>query len=697
MPRKAEKTPRAVAFAAAIQIKAAAAPAEGEAPNRATFSIDAYNGGSMMVGFYAPVIVDLSGMKAERAKLPILLDHENAVDSVFGQTEKIEITADGVKVTGIVTSDSEDAASVVANAANGFEWQASIGASIDSREIVEAGKKATVNGKEVTGPMIIARTSTLKEISITPIGADPTTVIKIAASRGGNPKESDMNEQFKAWLTAKGFDPEAISDTQKSTLEAAWKAETDAAKPAPSDLNGVLKAAREKQARTTKITELTAAALQTNPDKIDLIQAMSEQAIAGDWAADKFDLELLRATRGNVSPAAFRSQSEEINNDTLEAAVAMSCGIKSPEKHFKPNVIEAAAKRWRNGIGLGELMQITARANGHNVQSTRDVAELLRASFDNSDIGRGRGGMNIRAGGFSTISLPGILSNVANKFLLEGFLASDMSWKEIAKIGSTTDFKQTSSYRLTGNLKFKEVAPDGEIPDGELGELAYTNQVRTYGIHTSITRQDIINDDLGAISDVPREIGVGGGDALNEKFWTTFLANTGSFFGSGNSNVTSGGGSALSSSALSAALVKFRKQTKPNGTPVGVEPVILLVPPELEVTAMELYRSTYVNTGGSSTTDKVPNANVFSGKFRPVVCPFLSAAAFSGYSATAWYLLADPNRMATMEVRFLNGIQQPTIESAQADFNQLGVQMRGFWDFGPALQEYRAGVRAAGV
>jgi hypothetical protein len=38
----------------------------------------------------------------------------------------------------------------------------------------------------------------------------------------------------------------------------------------------------------------------------------------------------------------------------------------------------------------------------------------------------------------------------------------------------------------------------------------------------------------------------------------------------------------------------------------------------------------------------------------------------------------------------------PTVESADADFNTLGIQMRGYHDFGVAKQEPRGGVKMKG-
>ena len=60
-------------------------------------------------------------------------------------------------------------------------------------------------------------------------------------------------------------------------------------------------------------------------------------------------------------------------------------------------------------------------------------------------------------------------------------------------------------------------------------------------------------------------------------------------------------------------------------------------------------------------------------------------------------MLADPQDLPTIALFFLNGRQTPIIESAEADFNVLGVQMRGFHDIGANTMEYRAGNKSAGA
>jgi hypothetical protein len=74
----------------------------------------------------------------------------------------------------------------------------------------------------------------------------------------------------------------------------------------------------------------------------------------------------------------------------------------------------------------------------------------------------------------------------------------------------------------------------------------------------------------------------------------------------------------------------------------------------------------------------------------------LANALYTGNSAKAWYLMTDPNDLPLIEVAFLNGQEAPTIETADADFNVLGVQMRGYHDFGVALQDPRAAIKCKG-
>ena len=75
---------------------------------------------------------------------------------------------------------------------------------------------------------------------------------------------------------------------------------------------------------------------------------------------------------------------------------------------------------------------------------------------------------------FSTISLPGILSNVANKTLLGAYAAVPLVFRKLFRKASQNDFKPAYSYRLyLENGRLKKIPSTGKIPSTTLDEEQY--------------------------------------------------------------------------------------------------------------------------------------------------------------------------------------------------------------------------------
>jgi len=275
----------------------------------------------------------------------------------------------------------------------------------------------------------------------------------------------------------------------------------------------------------------------------------------------------------------------------------------------------------------------------------------------------------------------------------------DDTWKKIVKIASCSNFQEHTRYRMNGMFKFEKVGPDGEIKHGQIGEQQFSQRLDTHGIMFSLTRQMIIDDDLGAFTDIPRGIGVGAAEAINDAVWNCILANrpqkdTIPFFDNGHKNLMTGTNAKLSIDGLTQAEIKFAEQERVPGRPLGIPAKILLVPITLKVAAELLMKSLTVNESTDPNVPKPVN-NPHAGKFEMVSTPYLSSAAFTGSSATAWYLFADPLRLPALEVAFLGGQDRPTVERADADFNNLGIQFRGYIDFGVKEQDWRGALKVA--
>ena len=144
---------------------------------------------------------------------------------------------------------------------------------------------------------------------------------------------------------------------------------------------------------------------------------------------------------------------------------------------------------------------------------------------------------------------------------------------------------------MLGTGGFEKVAPDGELKHGKLSEQKYSNKADTYGQILMLTRQDIINDDLSAFMDIPRQMGRSGAESIDDLFFTLLLGNLNAFFSATNSNLLSGVDTAFSANSLTKAKTTFRKQKAGPGNkakdqkPINIRPEFLVVPVELETDA----------------------------------------------------------------------------------------------------------------
>jgi phage major head subunit gpT-like protein/phage head maturation protease len=367
------------------------------------------------------------------------------------------------------------------------------------------------------------------------------------------------------------------------------------------------------------------------------------------------DMKQVIATRESRAPAVHVV--EQVKNDkVIEAALCLQGGLPNADKAFDARTLEAADKMKRT-TSIGEVLIEAARANGYTGSSRISAANaepVLKAAFATHDISN-------------------LLGALVNKFLLNGFNAVESSWQEVSAIRSVNDFKAINLLRLNGDMKFRKIGNAGELKVAQASDTKRSVAADTYGISTQLTRQDMINDDLNALSQIPQRMGRGAALAMNEAIWSEFQSSNDTYY----QKATAAAGNALSLTSLKTATTAFRKLNDPDGNPLGIAPRVLLVPPELEITAAELMTSALLISGN---TTKEPNANVLQGRYRVVVSNYLT-------SASTWWLAADSVDLPALDVVFLHGQQAPTIEQVAPDYQLLGVAIRGFFDFGVTKSE----------
>jgi hypothetical protein len=566
----------------------------------------------------------MQGVSILKQPLPVRYMHSELAG--VGHTEEVNVTDSEITAIAVVSRQTAEAMEVVASARNGFPWQASVGASVQDYQFVPEGETVQANGRTYTGPLYLVNKSTIYEISIVDLGGDSQTQAQLVA---GAASMSDIQKP----------------DTQdtKDVVQASTPAPPQ---PPPQD-NLVAEVERFKAIQAIF------------GDHVDL----AEKAIQEKWPIERCQLEVIRASRPKAPAAHVRS--EQIDQHVLTCALRMQARDSRVEKDYKPEALEVA-DRYR-GLTLVKLAELCARLDGIPLQAGARPMEIVQASF-------------------SSRSLANILKESASKLLLDGYQSVDPAATRIAKVMEVPDFKTITITRLTGQYKLEKVAPDGEIPHAVVTDQGYTIKIETYGKMVGLTRQDVINDDLGAFLDVPRQIGRGAAIALETAFWS-MVEGAGSFFSGGNNNVATS--AVFGVAGLNKAIAVLRKQKDEDGNPIRSRPRFVALPPDLEADATAIYTSNVLLIAGS-TDRTVAQNNPHANKYEPIVSEFLSG---SGSNST-WYLVADPADTPAFGVAFLRGQSTPTIEEADPDPKYLGRLYRGYFDFGVALLDPRGAVKA---
>lgn len=652
-----------------------------------TFDVVAYTGAAMDVsGWEHPIVLDLSGMTFGKS-IVANLDHDET--RRVGHVTSRSVEGGELRLQGVASAATAHQAEVVNSAKNGFAWQASVEVYPRTLEDVAAGESVDVNGKTINGPVHVVRAGKLTGFAFVSHGADENTTAAIAAQAGRKKKGKPMkiSDDVRAFIAAAmpEADVQSMTDDEIENLKLDFAGSSKPRKKITGSFSDTMDDFQKEQARQNEITECAVKLMERNPHHTEQIRATAETAISEKWPVNDFRLKCYDGMN-SLTPVGpnFGGRSAKLDGRVLEAAVAQVGRLKNIDKHYSDQELQLAHDRFRSGIGLKQLLVIAAEANGYRSHGYQVDVALQRAAF-----GLDRPGVQA---GISSLSLPTLLSNIANKFLMMGWMAVDQTALRIARIRSVNNFHTQTTISLVGDHQFDKVPRGGSLEHGEETERTYTNKADTYGKLFGIDRQDLINDDIDALTSTPRRIGRGGMLKLNDLFWTEFLDNA-AFFAAGNNNVITGATSALSLGGLQLAEAKFMNQTDPAGKPLGLMPAILLAPPSLAATARELHQSTRKITGEDATFG---DANVFEGKYRPETSPYMENASYTGNSAAAWYLLADPQDLPVIEIVALGGRVEPVVETADAEFNVLGIQMRGYSDVGTAKQEYLGGVRAAG-
>lgn len=338
-------------------------------------------------------------------------------------------------------------------------------------------------------------------------------------------------------------------------------------------------------------------------------------------------------------------------------------GFRAPARgpQYAKRLIEAA-NIWGDALHSGGLAGLRARAR---------LAEAL-----------------------STPDFPYLLGGVIDRELLREYNQISPVWQRFAMRTTVRDFRAKNLIDLLGGRAvLDEVKPGAEYKARTPSESKYELSVGKRGARFVLNWETLVNDDLDAFGTLPNRLA----DAarVTEDYLATSQlvgaagANT-AFFKAANGNAPTA--LALTTDNLPTAITAVQDRKDSDGNPIDLSAgVVLLVPPALEMTALQIVNAVEVRvTDGSN---QLITANYLRSKVTVEVDPWLTVIATDAKAPTRWFIVPKPTSpRPAIAVGFLRGHEVPDLRVKADAGSRVGGgvidPMEGSFDFDDI--QYRA-------
>lgn len=468
-------------------------------------------------------------------------------------------------------------------------------------------------------------------------------------------------------------------------------------------------------AATTPISQPTAAAVQTPEGQMPGTTTPAANTANAPFARTKEqNLEVLAVFKPFEAVPGVQALKDEVLADTsltveqasarLLAEIGKNNAPANPQNAFarvqtvadetdKQREAVVSAMLARAGVAQDAKARAALASNPFRGHKLLDVARASLARIGRSTDGMTQ--MDIVAAAFTQggSDFPVLLENTMHKALLSAYATAALTWNRFCAVGSVSDFRAHNRYRLGSFGNLDSINELGEyinksIPDGEKASI----QAGTKGNIINISRQAVINDDLGAFVGLSDMLGRAAARTIEADVYALLALNGGlgpvmadgkTLFHADHGNV--GTGAAISVASIDADRVLMAGQKDISGNDyLDLRPSVLLVPTGLGGTARVINGAQY----DPDTANKLQRPNMVNGLYSDIVdTPRLSG--------TRRYSFADATTAPVLEVAFLDGNQQPFLE-VKDGFDVDGARYKVRLDYGVGAVDFRGAVTNAG-
>lgn len=293
----------------------------------------------------------------------------------------------------------------------------------------------------------------------------------------------------------------------------------------------------------------------------------------------------------------------------------------------------------------------------------------------------------MRAAGMHTTSdFPILLGGGVTRTLRDAYAQAPQTWRPLGQMTTVPDFRATTRAALGDISALEEVKEHGEYKYGKLEEDGAPIRVAKFGKIIAITWEAVINDDLGALTRIPRAYGLAAAETESNVVWNLILSNPNftdgkAIYVADHGNLAGSGG-AINTTTLGAARAAMRKQKSKAGAFLNVEPRYLVVGPDKELEAFQFTSSNYVPAKNADIND-VRNTS-------------LIVIVDGRITGNQWFLFTEAGLIDTLEYAYLEG-EPGVFTETREGFEVDGMEVKARLVFGAAWIDWRGTYKNPGA
>ena len=572
--------------------------------------------------------LDVNGAKYERLNT-FFKDHIRSVDSAIGKVENIRIEGGQLKADVVFGTD-DDAEKVFRKYVDGILTDCSIGYKINA---------TTVEQRKGEPTLVTVTDFEIRELSAVGIGFDKGATV----GRNLNSQEGDnsMNDELKKELESLRSAVDGLTAEQKTRLQELEDKEKEAQRALTTSV-------KDEQTRSSEILALATAGHLTLERASEFVSKGTSIDEVRKAVIDEKSRSSHTVVVGGVPDAANMMRD-------VENSILLRCGVKIPDVKPSENYFRGAT-----------LTDMARHIVGINSMDRVDIAQ--------------------RAMSNDQFTL--LLGNIANRVMVSNFEEQEGTYNLWTTNVDLPNFKlQTDVSVKNPNGRLSKLKEKGELESLELDDNGEAWKLESYGNKFVFTRQMLINDDLGAFTNIIATFGqmakrTSNGlvyDLLQAKgdFANYKMSDNKALFHSDHKNM--GTAAALASASLSDARVLMRRQMD-GKTALNINPKYLIVSPENETIAKQLLTSESDLSGNNSGVTNIHKNS-------------LDLIVESELSANPWFLAAARKTIKTGILAGTGG--QPIVQEKMKSAG--GVEFECLYDFGVMIEDFRGLYRNLGA